>query len=722
MEELVRHLAEMPMGLRVFDVTGCSTGSQQEKVTCVAAEGFDLNGLASQDLSEDEGIAILFDVTSEADVQLVDDVLSPLDANHTSPPILMVSPAPWIQKAKDPQRGALSAEITQLVSTVVDRFMLRGADDVLWVDMEPVAEIGPKVALAVQISLLKVQHYMARAFREDDGQANKEMLETMSARYYDLLWRYIPRRVLPHFPAVQTSIVESESGVGPYSFEELLGESLLGPVWKARNSKTGETFAVKAIKKARIQLVAELEAIYRETRVLQSHLSHPNIVRVQELLHTPTSLYLVREFCGQKDLYEIISGSKGGGIPLENAQKYFCEILAAVDHCHQRNICHRDLKPETICLDDSGHVKLNDFGLCAVVKPGQMLRTPCGSVPFAAPEVMGRGPYEGFAADAWALGVVLLELLCGVETLEELYGWEKNDSKVRGPESVAEIQRFFETKRDSIDVKVRQATAAVASAHGLAEPQDTELRKVLQLLHGLLEPDPLRRAGVREVFAFSWVKGALAVAGNGNLQALRAPGVTFVAQSPSISHSPLLFSPGVKSRTVKRISFAGTLPVLGENTKAEQESVAVVAPSAEKPVVGIIHKDPRGGRLSSQDGSLIPPEPLPMGSRQRSAASDATTGAVIQHPQGSGSSGSNAGVDALGDGQPALVPHAQTERVVTQTPLVSGGGHTQRRAKTLHGGRSSSGGIDPQLKAAATKLRAQLLLDCGKEKEGRNSG
>jgi serine/threonine protein kinase KIN1/2 len=106
------------------------------------------------------------------------------------------------------------------------------------------------------------------------------------------------------------------------------------------------------------------------------------------------------------------------------------------DYCHQHCVVHRDLKIENILLDRRGHVKLIDFGLATLYSPAPpaatdpapgtggataaaaaaaatMLRTNCGSVYFAAPELLNRAPYRGPEVDVWALGVVLYVMLSG---------------------------------------------------------------------------------------------------------------------------------------------------------------------------------------------------------------------------------------------------------------------------------------------------------------------
>lgn len=80
-------------------------------------------------------------------------------------------------------------------------------------------------------------------------------------------------------------------------------------------------------------------------------------------------------------------------------------MLDAVHHCHQQHVVHRDLKPENILLNDNLDVKIADFGFSRSFDPdGSLLSTCCGSVGYAAPELLLGEKYIGPAADVWSLG------------------------------------------------------------------------------------------------------------------------------------------------------------------------------------------------------------------------------------------------------------------------------------------------------------------------------
>uniref|UniRef100_A0A3P8XZG3 non-specific serine/threonine protein kinase n=1 Tax=Esox lucius TaxID=8010 RepID=A0A3P8XZG3_ESOLU len=102
-----------------------------------------------------------------------------------------------------------------------------------------------------------------------------------------------------------------------------------------------------------------------------------------------------------------------GRMAEKDARRKFKQIVAAVHFCHCRNIVHRDLKAENLLLDHNLNIKIADFGFSNLFSRGQLLKTWCGSPPYAAPELFEGKEYDGPKVDIWSLGVVLYVLVCG---------------------------------------------------------------------------------------------------------------------------------------------------------------------------------------------------------------------------------------------------------------------------------------------------------------------
>ena len=94
------------------------------------------------------------------------------------------------------------------------------------------------------------------------------------------------------------------------------------------------------------------------------------------------------------------------------------QLLSAVNYMHQHNITHRDLKPENIVFSDDNFskieqatIKIIDFGMAEVTKPGEYLSAIVGSPYYVAPEVLTKK--YNYKCDVWSCGVILYVLLCG---------------------------------------------------------------------------------------------------------------------------------------------------------------------------------------------------------------------------------------------------------------------------------------------------------------------
>ncbi|RIB02649.1 kinase-like domain-containing protein [Gigaspora rosea] len=86
-------------------------------------------------------------------------------------------------------------------------------------------------------------------------------------------------------------------------------------------------------------------------------------------------------------------------------------VARAIQHLHHRNIVHRDIKDENVILDENGNVQLIDFGSSAYIKAGKKYDTFCGTIDYAAPEVLTGKKYDGPPQDIWALGILLYTLI-----------------------------------------------------------------------------------------------------------------------------------------------------------------------------------------------------------------------------------------------------------------------------------------------------------------------
>lgn len=143
---------------------------------------------------------------------------------------------------------------------------------------------------------------------------------------------------------------------------------------------------------------------------LRSH-PHENVVHMINFFEDEMYFYIVMKLHGfGLDLFDYIELSSELATE-SDIKKIFQQTLLAVQHLHHLGICHRDIKDENVILDEDLNVQLIDFGSSAFVKPGQRFDTFCGTMDYAAPEVLTGNRYEGPPQDVWALGILLYTLI-----------------------------------------------------------------------------------------------------------------------------------------------------------------------------------------------------------------------------------------------------------------------------------------------------------------------
>ena len=122
--------------------------------------------------------------------------------------------------------------------------------------------------------------------------------------------------------------------------------------------------ALKAYEKKLLTHKSQLMAIHREIYILAG-LSHPNIMRLFEVIDSPSKCHLVMELCQGKNLYHFIRKRPGKCLSEAEAIPIFKQIVSSVAYMHELGLVHRDLKLENILINDVGgmnEIKLIDFG------------------------------------------------------------------------------------------------------------------------------------------------------------------------------------------------------------------------------------------------------------------------------------------------------------------------------------------------------------------------
>lgn len=211
-------------------------------------------------------------------------------------------------------------------------------------------------------------------------------------------------------PPVQSLNQTAEFFLSNYRLGKTLGIGSFGKVKVAEHILTGHKVAIKILNRRKIQAMDMEEKVRREIKILRLFM-HPHIIRLYEVIETPTDIYVVMEYVRGGELFDHIV--EKGRLPEDEARHFFQQIISGVEYCHRNMVVHRDLKPENLLLDSRMAVKIADFGLSNVMHDGHFLKTSCGSPNYAAPEVISGKLYAGPEVDVWSCGVILYALLCG---------------------------------------------------------------------------------------------------------------------------------------------------------------------------------------------------------------------------------------------------------------------------------------------------------------------
>jgi eukaryotic-like serine/threonine-protein kinase len=204
--------------------------------------------------------------------------------------------------------------------------------------------------------------------------------------------------------------------VGAYTLERPLGMGGMGTVWLARRSdgRYEGHVAVKLVNLSVLDAHAR-ERFAREGSVL-ARLAHPHIARMFDAGITAAGQpYLVLEYVRGVRIDEYADAHR---LDVRGRLDLFTQVADAVAHAHANLVVHRDLKPSNILVDESGDVKLLDFGIAKLLSGDRTrqeltaVTAPVLTLRYAAPEQIADAPVST-ATDVYALGVLLYELLTG---------------------------------------------------------------------------------------------------------------------------------------------------------------------------------------------------------------------------------------------------------------------------------------------------------------------
>ncbi|KAF1968597.1 serine/threonine protein kinase-like protein Kin1 [Bimuria novae-zelandiae CBS 107.79] len=278
-------------------------------------------------------------------------------------------------------------------------------------------------------------------------------------------------------PRRRTSL--NAPNTGQWILGKTIGAGSMGKVKLAKQAESGESVAVKIVPRQSTdqhssQADRERADHSKEVRTAReaaivSLLNHPYICGMRDVVRTNYHWYMLFEYVNGGQMLDYIISH--GRLKEKQARKFARQIASALDYCHRNSIVHRDLKIENILISKTGDIKIIDFGLSNLFSPRSLLKTFCGSLYFAAPELLQAKQYTGPEVDIWSFGIVLYVLVCGKVPFD--------------------------------DQSMPQLHAKIKKGHVDYPPWlSTECRN---LIHKMLQTDPAQRITLSEIMTHPWL-------------------------------------------------------------------------------------------------------------------------------------------------------------------------------------------------------------------------
>ena len=194
-----------------------------------------------------------------------------------------------------------------------------------------------------------------------------------------------------------------------YEVVSRIGSGGMADVYKAKDHKLNRFVAMKVLKP---EFSADTNFIRKFQREAQAAagLAHPNVVNVFDVGEDHGVNYIVMELVEGITLKEYIS--KKGKLTVKEATSIAIQVSMGLEAAHNRNIVHRDIKPQNIIISTDGKVKVTDFGIARVATSNTISTNAMGSVHYSSPEQV-RGGYSDFKSDIYSLGITMYEMVTG---------------------------------------------------------------------------------------------------------------------------------------------------------------------------------------------------------------------------------------------------------------------------------------------------------------------
>jgi len=196
-----------------------------------------------------------------------------------------------------------------------------------------------------------------------------------------------------------------------FKVEKSLGKGTYGAVFRVKRLSDGKQYAMKQIDIKKMSS-KERKAAVNEIRILAS-LNCPYIIRFYEAFIEDDRLHIVTDYAAYGDLFRQMKkhAARKTSFSERAVWSFFLQLVKGIKYLHDHGILHRDLKAANIFIDGEGCLKIGDFGISKILRPGSMYAMDqIGSPYYVSPEMWRKQPYDT-KSDLWAIGCFLFELI-----------------------------------------------------------------------------------------------------------------------------------------------------------------------------------------------------------------------------------------------------------------------------------------------------------------------
>ena len=306
------------------------------------------------------------------------------------------------------------------------------------------------------------------------------------------------------------------SQLDQYKILEKIGSGGQGTVYKALDTKLNRTVVIKVLPAELTRKTANFRRFEREAQ-LCSQLDHPNICTIYDFNESEGVFYIAMQYVEGKNVRQLVAGRP---LDVKSAVSIAIQVADALAYAHSKNIIHRDIKAGNIMVNDSGQVKILDFGLAKLIEDDHAseakgverheiteLGIPYGTATYAAPE-QAKGERADHRSDIFSTGVLIYEMLTGIWAFQGktvvdvrhqvLYGTPKLLSEMRRDALPPQLQQIVDkalakepkdryqkiaTMRDELRVVMQQIAGAQVMPGDTFAPSYADGGKVKRMLN-----------------------------------------------------------------------------------------------------------------------------------------------------------------------------------------------------------------------------------------------